>query len=456
MELVVWMNGRRVGTWGHTRSGRDTFQYDPDWVSSPYARNLSLSLPITSGDSRLSGSEVGNYFDNLLPDHPRLRERLRQRYGLRSTAAFELLSAIGRECVGAVQLLPKDIRPAGWNEIKSEPWSDEQVAQHLRQVPLVGPFAAAGTRGPDELRISIAGVQEKTALLRIGDRWHLPLDATPTTHILKLPMGAAGLPFDINDSVENEWLCSEILRELGLPVARTEIATFGEQKVLLVERFDRRWQGIDSNPYSPGFTPPAGTWIARLPQEDFCQATGGPPDRKYESNGGPGIRHLLEILARSEQATRDQFNFALAQLAFWLLAAIDGHAKNFSIHHHRHGFSLTPLYDVLSAWPFIGHGPRKLPLQDVKLAMALRGRRPHYLLREIQPRHFAQLAESLGNPEAWPAMQALTGSVPAVLQRVGTRLPREFPMEIWDAISLGMRRQGERFVAEHGERHDDY
>jgi len=449
MDLVVWMNGQRVGTWGHTRAGRDSFRYDPDWVTSPFVRNLSLSLPITAGDSRLTGPEVGYYFDNLLPDHPRLRERLRQRYGLRSTAAFELLSAIGRDCVGAVQLLPRDTEPTGWNTIQSEVWTDEQVERHLRKVPLTGSFAAADIGGPDDFRISIAGVQEKTALLRVGDRWHRPLGATPTTHILKLPMGAAGLPFDVTDSVENEWLCAAILRELGLPVARTEIATFGEQTVLAVERFDRRWQGTDSNPYAPGFTPPAEAWIARLPQEDFCQATGTPADRKYESSGGPGIPQVLEILARSEHPAGDRLIFVLAQLAFWLLAAIDGHAKNFSIHHGRSGFSLTPLYDVLSAWPFTGHGPRKLPLQDVKLAMALRGRRPHYLLREIQPRHFERLAASLGDPEAWRAMQALVQQVPSALEKVATQLSTGFPVDVWDTISKGLLQQRERFLAEH-------
>lgn len=450
MDLVVWMNGQRVGTWGHTRVGRDSFRYDPDWVAGPYARNLSLSLPITAGDGRLTGPEVGYYFDNLLPDHPRLRERVRQRFGLRSTAAFDLLSAIGRDCVGAVQLLPRDTEPTGWNSIRGEPMTEGQVEEHLRKIPLTGAFAVPGAAGPDDFRISIAGVQEKTALLRIGERWHRPRGATPTTHILKLPMGAAGLPFDVNDSVENEWLCAAILRELGLPAATTEIAAFGEQKVLVVERFDRRWQAIEGDPYAPGFTPPAGAWIARLPQEDFCQATGTPADRKYESNGGPGTHEVLEILARSEHPTRDRLTFALAQLAFWLLAAIDGHAKNFSIRHGPTGFALTPLYDVLSAWPFVSNGPRKLPLQDVKLAMALRGRRPHYLLREIQPRHFERLTASLGDPEAWPAMQHLVQRVPAALAKVATRLPAGFPVDVWGAISQGLLQQRERFLAVHG------
>lgn len=446
MDLAVWMNGHRVGIWGHTRAGRDSFQYDSEWVASPYARNLSLSLPITAGNDRLTGPEVGYYFDNLLPEHPRLRERLRQRYGLRSADAFELLNAIGRDCVGAIQLLPGDAVPTGWDSIESEPWTSEQVERHLRQVPSTAPFAALGEG--DDFRISIAGVQEKTALLRIGAQWHRPIGATPTTHILKLPMGAAGLPFDVNDSVENEWLCAEILRELGLPAARTEIARFGEQRVLAVERFDRRWQEIPGDPYATGFAPPDGAWIARLPQEDFCQATGTPAHRKYESNRGPGIAKVLEILARSEDPAEDQMTFALTQLAFWLLAAIDGHAKNFSIHHGRDGFSFTPLYDVLSAWPFIGDGPRKLPLQDVKLAMALRGRRPHYLIREIQPRHFERLAEIAGGPNVWAKMHELVRRVPPALATIEARLPPGFPAHVWEPIVRGMNQQCERFLAE--------
>lgn len=441
------MNGRLVGVWGQGRNNRDWFRYDPEWLRSPLARNLSLSLPITAGDARLSGPEVGHFFDNLLPDHPRLRERLRQRYGLRSSGAFDLLSAIGRDCVGAVQLLPPDTEPTGWNSIQSRPLTTQQVERHLGQVPLNAPFAAAERERQDAFRISIAGVQEKTALLRMGTSWHLPMGATPTTHILKLPVGAAGLPFEVGDSIENEWVCAAILKEFGLPVARTEIGRFGEQKALVVERFDRRWQGIDREPYKRGFKPPAGAWIARLPQEDFCQATGTPSETKYESNGGPGIPGILGILASSERPLEDRRTFVLAQLAFWLLAAIDGHAKNFSIYHRRDGFCLTPLYDVLSAWPFIGRGARRLQIQDVKLAMALRGRNPHCLLREIQPRHFADLAGRMGDPKAWPSMRALVDHVPEALAQVERALPDDFPAPLWDSIVRGTTGQRDHFLA---------
>src|SRR5471030_752144 len=136
----------------------------------------------------------------------------------------------------------------------------------------------------DDLRLSIAGAQEKSALLWHQGQWQRPLGSTPTTHILKLPMGLVGaMRADMRTSVENEWLCSIIMRGFGLPVAHCEMARFEDMKVLVVERFDRR---------------PAedGSWIVRLPQEDFCQATGTSPLHKYQADGGPGVSTIMEIL----------------------------------------------------------------------------------------------------------------------------------------------------------------
>jgi serine/threonine-protein kinase HipA len=152
------------------------------------------------------------------------------------------------------------------------------------------------------------------------------------------------------------------LRPRTLPVAESSIATFGEQRVLVVTRFDRRWIGVaEGAEQHKRFKPADGTWIARLPQEDFCQATGRPPNAKYEADGGPSISESLALLATSESALRDQANLVLAQLTFWLLAATDGRGKNFSLHHRAGGaYEMTPLYDVLSAWPIIGHGKNQI------------------------------------------------------------------------------------------------
>ena len=438
-----------VDEWA-TRGG---VEYDPQWTQQAYRRALSLSLPITAGGSEHRGDKVLNYFDNLLPDSKEIRSRLSSRFKTKSSEAFDLLQAIGRDCVGAVQLLPVGKQPDGWDRIDALPLADEQVERILISASTNDPL---GQRHDDldildDFRISIAGAQEKTALLKYGGRWYLPKGATPTTHILKLPLGLVGnMRADMGLSVENEWLCAQILRELGLPTATTEMATFGKQKVLVVERFDRRWQGIAPGVQNDaGFTPAEEVWIARLPQEDFCQVTGTSPGKKYEQDGGPSIRACLDHLAGSQQADLDRTNFVLTQLAFWLLAATDGHAKNFSIFHHAGGnYSLTPLYDVLSAWPIIGHGPNQISIHKAKLAMALRAKNAHYKIREIQARHWLNLAQICGAGGVWQKMMAMTEGIDSALNRVQAILPPDFPASVWDSVRNGVRSQAALFLSE--------
>src|SRR6185437_1677957 len=155
----------------------------------------------------------------------------------------------------------------------------------------------------------------------MSGRWFQPARATPTTHILKLPLGIVGnFRGDFSDSVENEWLCVQLMREFGLPIADAHILTFGKQTVLSVKRFDRRSIGAAADVLPSQFHPKVGPWIARLPQEDFCQATGRPPTEKYEADGGPTSEEILEILEGSESRDADRAHVVLAQLAFWLLA----------------------------------------------------------------------------------------------------------------------------------------
>ncbi len=172
----------------------------------------------------------------------------------------------------------------------------------------------------DSFRISLAGAQEKTALLWHEGAWHKPTGATPTTHIFKLPMGVSPHGIDLSTSVENEWLCAQIVGGFSIPVAPCQMATFGDYKTLIVERFDRKLAPDDA-------------WWLRLPQEDFCQATGTPPAYASTRNeGSPGIRKIMELLLGSQRAEEDRRDFMRTQLlcSRWLLAAIDGHAKNFS------------------------------------------------------------------------------------------------------------------------------
>jgi len=431
-RLDVWMNGEFVATWSTDRG--HVLTYDKNWVQSPRARALSLSLPITAL-REVRGDAVAYYFDNLLPDNDAIRRRIRTRYATRSTDAFDLLTAIGRDCVGAVQLLPQGTQPTGFDRLEYADLSEAEVETLLRELT-ASPALGARSESPD-FRIAIAGAQEKTALLRVEGRWARPVGATPTTHILKLPLGTVTqYDADFSDSVENEWLCAQIVRELGLPVAATKMATFGGQRALVVERFDRQW--MDN-----------GAWIARLPQEDLCQATATPPTGKYESDGGPGMARCLEVLGGSDSAREDRQQFLLAQLAFWLLAATDGHAKNFSLFMYPGSrYGATPLYDVLSAWPVIGQGAHMLPYQEAKLAMALRSKSSHDRLDSIRARHWHDLALKTGGTPIWQAMTQLVRQAEPALERVRPLLPRDFPAKVWESIEAGVRRRAALFLRE--------
>jgi serine/threonine-protein kinase HipA len=147
-------------------------------------------LPIT-GSREIRGPVVANWFDNLLPDNDRIRKRLSRRFRTKNAEAFTLLEAIGRDCVGAVQLLPEGMTPEGWDRVDCEPLTTGQVHALLDAVPSE---TALGMGGDDDdlFRISLAGAQEKTARTKVGSRWCRPHGATPTTHIFKLPLGLVG------------------------------------------------------------------------------------------------------------------------------------------------------------------------------------------------------------------------------------------------------------------------
>ncbi len=433
--LHAWMNGELVGTWLVERATH-SFVYEASWLASPKVRSLSLSVPITAS-REVRGHAVANYFENLLPDNDRIRGRLSRRFSTRSADAFSLLEAIGRDCVGAVHLLPEAISPVGWNRIDCEPLSEGQIVDILRAVPSDPQPGSQGGPDDDLFRISIAGAQEKTALTRFKGRWCRPHGATPTTHIFKLPLGLAGgsRRVDLADSVQNEWVCAQIVSELGLPVAPTTMAAFGDETVLVVERFDREWMD-------------GGTWIARLPQEDFCQALGVSPKQKYEHDGGPGMAKCLQLLTGSADAQQDTLTFHLTQLAFWLMAATDGHAKNYSIFlQPGDSYVMTPLYDILSMWPYLGTGRNQFNRRQAGMSMAMRSKNAHYRFDTIQTRHWHQWAMKNGGRMVWSAMLGMIERVPSALASVESRLPEDFPGRSWAAIAKGMRAESDRFLA---------
>ena len=390
---------------------------------------MSLSLPFTPGNIPMRGRMVTDFFDNLLPDTEEIRRRIMTRYGTRSTKPFDLLSAIGRECVGAIQLLSEGETPEGFDRIEGEVLDEKGVEQALNAAISGSPLMAMDE---EEFRISIAGAQEKTAFLFHKGRWWRPSGSTPTTHIFKLPLGLIGnLQVDMQGSVENEWISSRIMNAFGLKTAQCEILRFGERKVLSVERFDRALMD--------------GSWIARLPQEDFCQALGVPVTQKYENQGGPGIAKILGVLNASSTSVEDKRAFVKAQIVFWLMAATDGHAKNFSIFQERGGtYRLTPFYDVLSMWPVIGHGSGLLDLRRATMAMGLKGKSLHRKIQEIRPYHWDEAARLAGLVKASDLIEEIIEQAPGVLEHVDRETPVDFPGKIRDAIFEGIRSQTEK------------
>lgn len=369
-ELDVYVGSSKVGRYSREPSGATSFRYDPEWLSSERAFPISLSMPLS--DRVWSGERASSYFDGLLPDDHTVRKRIAAREHAESAGIFDLLAVIGRDCVGALRFVPEGLDPGDPTKMEYRPVSDDEIASRIASLR-TNPLGVHANE--DDFRISIAGVQEKTAFLLVNRQWHLPLGPTPTSHIFKPAMKEGPNGADFSDTPWNEWLCLVLCRALSLETANAEVLGFDSKPVIVVERFDRVWQdGV----------------LYRLPQEDICQALGVPPVRKYQSDGGPGIRDILEFLNGAVTPHEDRLTFMKAQIAFWLLAAIDGHAKNFSIFLTPGGYRLTPLYDVVSTAPY-----PEFPIQKIKLAMAI-GNKGYYRLNQIQLRHFYQTGQKAG------------------------------------------------------------
>jgi len=415
----VYLNSRLVGRLRRESSGAVDFQYDGSWLAWENAIPVSLSLPLR--EDRFVGDRVTNVFDNLLPDNKETRDRLAERAQADGTDAFSLLTSIGRDCVGALQFLPDGVDPGRAGAVSGEKVTDADIARIIAD--LMG--SPLGIDKVADFRISIAGAHDKTALLYWRKRWMIPRAATATTHILKPPIGILDNGIDLSESVENEHLCLRLVAAFGIPTAHTEIRNFDDRRVLVVERFDRR-RTKDQR-------------LLRVPQEDCCQALSVPPTRKYESDGGPGMARILELLQGSDDPEADRKTFLKTQVVFWLLAATDGHAKNFSLRLAPAGrFRLTPVYDVLSAQPALDAG--QIRQNRAKLAMAA-GSNRHYRLNTVLPRHYAQTAEASGVSSATVAevFQELAEAGDGAIEAAVAELPERFPEKLVESVTRGVR-----------------
>lgn len=424
-NLIVLMNGQRVGLFTKARNGAHSFIYDRTWIESDNTRPISLSMPLRG--EAYKGDEVINFFDNLLPDNQKIRERIVSRYGAQTAQPFDLLSKVGRDAVGAITLISESEAIPNHKVIEARELDENGLSKILKGYLDNAPLGML--KEEDDFRISIAGAQEKTALLKQGDKWYIPHGLTPTTHIIKLPIGeiqTSSHTLDLSNSVDNELICMRLSQAFGIPTANCDILIANEIRALAVERFDRKLASSKE-------------FYLRLPHEDFCQVYGQPSANKYESDGGIGITEIMNTLSYSSEP-EDRKTFMRSQILFWLLAAIDGHAKNFSLSIGVGGkYSLAPLYDILSAYPLIGG--RGLNERDLKMAMSLKatkGRKKNWF--KIQPRHFVDTAKevSFKTRDLNILLEEFSDTAQQVIESVANSLPEGINEEVRDKIFGGL------------------
>jgi serine/threonine-protein kinase HipA len=426
--LAVWTNGHPVGRWSVGSQGGHSLSYERDWVESAQGRPLSLSLPFVAGAKPQRGAKVQSFFDHLLPAAALPRQRLQALYGAATSDTFDLLSLLGADCAGAVQLLPESVEPGTPQRVDGAALSEPDLVRLLDAL-----VAEPGTAPPADLRlpaVALGGVQAKTALLWHGGHWCLPQGATPTTHLLKLALGARpGGASAFQTSLHNEWLCVRLLAAFGFEVPAQRIEAIGPHAVLVVERSDRRW--VD------------GSWWARLPAEDLCQASGMPVQRCAEAAGGPGLQRLLELLRGSDRAAQDRERLLAATVVMWMLAVPDVTAKRFALRLLPRGhFVLAPLSGVMSAWPVLGRQPSAASLRRLAFGLSPDGGPSdhHGITRAAWQR--AARRHAVG--AAFDAvLDGLSQWADRAIERVSAELPDGFPPSVSGPVFEGLRRSAQ-------------
>ena len=427
MKLWVCLEGGLIGTL-ETLGGRSQFSYRDAWLREPGAYPLSQSLPLI--DTPFTGARVSNFLWGLLPDNELTLGAWARQFHVSARSAAALLAHVGEDCAGAVQFVREErldaVLAAADKKAEIDWLSEGQFEERIRHLSR---DAGAGRESAIEGQFSLSGAQAKTALYfdRARKRWGVPQGRTPTTHILKPAVNG------FEEFAANEHFCLSLARRVGLVAATTEWRSIGEVPTLIAERYDR----FQVN----------GVW-QRIHQEDGCQALGVPPASKYENEGGPGFAQIMSVLAGSDEPAMDRDRLMKTACFVYLLAATDAHAKNYSFLYTRGSgrpsMRLAPLYDVASAWPY----PRRIPPQKMKMAMRV-GR--HYRIREIQLRHFEELAKACGYPaeRLLDTLREMVGQLPdeavTVVGEIRERGAREVVGEVVDKVRAQCRVTGKWF-----------
>jgi serine/threonine-protein kinase HipA len=354
-ELIVYLSGQRAGRLILKDNGNLQFRYETDYRGPA----VSQSLPVQAEAHPHSLCRA--VFGGLLAEGD-ARDALARNLGVSAGNDYALLKALGGDCAGALVLLEPGVELPIAPKLK--PLADQELDALLRELPQ-RPLAADSRDG---IRLSLAGAQPKVPVVMVNTgEFALPLNAAAaTTHIIKPePSRFPGL-------VDNEAFCMELARAVALPAASVSrhLSATG-LPYLLVERYDR---DVTSDP------------IRRLHQEDVCQATGHPSDRKYQAEGGPGVAETVALLrASSAVPAQDLATFWRALVFNWLIGNCDAHAKNFSLLYDAGAPTLAPLYDLVSTVVY--------PELTDRLAMSIDGART---IKEV-------------NAEAWTILAVETG-----------------------------------------------
>lgn len=350
-SLASVQSDRRLDVyWGNALVGRlwvdekrdFVFQYDSAWLEGDQRIPLSVRLPLQKDPFK--DTQAWTFFANLLPEGD-VRKSIAALNQISQGNSFRLLEILGGDCAGAVALLPAGIKPVAGGSYVPLPW--EELDQMIDQLPRSPLLTARG-----EFRLSLAGAQHKLPVFLKERKLYLPKGSYASSHIIKPHIER------FKNTVENEAFCMKLAKECGLPVAEAVVWKEGKYPVLLVERYDRvrvpaqrvneemvegRQTGNRDRESGQDETP------ARLHQEDFCQALGFSYERKYEGEGGPGLKDCFALLdAKSAQPVVDKKHLLNWVIFNYLIGNCDAHAKNISLMIKRDGFKLALFYDLLS------------------------------------------------------------------------------------------------------------
>jgi serine/threonine-protein kinase HipA len=362
-HLVVLIDDTEIGDLGQDRHGQIKFTYRDEWRRKRDATPLSLSMPLARAEH--GHKTVDPFLRGLLPDNEEVLRRWGRRFSVSPNNPFALLTHVGEDVAGAAQFVREDRLDEARAPGAVEPVDEAYIEERLRALQS-DRAAWTDTRG----EFSLAGAQSKFALYRseAGD-WGIPHGRSATTHIMK-----PSLP-NLADQEVNEHLCLRAAYKLGMPTASSMIMTFGSQRAIVLERYDRYF---------------AKQTVRRVHQEDFCQALGVHPDRKYQrGDGGPGPAQLIALLRtyQTPDIAKDTVETLCRALAYnWVIYGPDAHAKNYSLLLSGSQVRLAPLYDVASVLPY----PTQYELSLMAMAMAINGKYQNNLINASDWRAFAR------------------------------------------------------------------